>query len=344
MRPYLRHLITLLSALVVIILFQKIPAWSHFYAQHLYPIIRTGMNRFSSLFPFSLYDLFIAVAIAGVIVALVCIFIRKTRKRALFGLIFGLGWLYVAFYGLWGINYFAPDFMTRNQVAPLPYDSTQFAYFLTNYADSLNNAYTEIPAYREAELDSLIRVSEKEVRKQWNFPALPLSASVKPMLFGRLYAAMGIRGYYGPFFAESHVNPYFLPHERVAVTIHELGHLAGITSEAEANLYAYLLSIHSTNAAIRFSGYYSILPYVVGNAYRNLSETQYKQFIDTIDPRILTLYRDSRQHWQSLYSRQLGRVQDWLYEAYLHGNNIPSGQANYSEVIGLLIAIQSHHP
>ena len=341
MQPYLRKAICLLCGFIIIILFQQIPSLSHFYANHIYPLIRTAMNGFSSFFPFSLYDLFIVGAIVGVIIGIVCLFFRTTRKKSFFALVFGLGWVYIAFYALWGINYFAPDFMTRNQLTPVAYDSAQFRAFLSEYTNLLNQSYTVVPQYKAAQLDSLIRAAEQPVRAQFNFPALPASATVKPMLFGTLYASMGIRGYYGPFFAESHVNPRFLPHERPAVTAHELGHLAGITSEAEANLYAYLITTRSENAGVRFSGYYSILPYVLANAYKNLPEPAYRQFVERIDPQIIALYRQSREHWQALYSERLGNIQDWLYEAYLKGNNIPSGQANYSEVVGLLIAIRN---
>ena len=339
MRLHLRKAICLLCGFAIIILFQQIPTLGRFYANQIYPIIRTVLNGFSSFFPFSLYDLFILAAIAGVIIGIICLFFRKSRKKSFFALIFGLGWIYIAFYALWGINYFAPDFMTRNQLIPATYDSAQFYTFLSEYTNQLNQSYTEVPEYNAAQLDSLIKAAEQPVRTQFNFPALPASATVKPMLFGTLYASMGIRGYYGPFFAESHINPRFLLHERPAITAHELGHLAGITSEAEANLYAYLLTTRSDNAGVRFSGYYSILPYVLANAYKNLPEPAYRQFIEQIDPQIIALYHQSRQHWQALYSERLGKIQDWLYEAYLKGNNIPSGQANYSEVVGLLIAI-----
>lgn len=337
---FLKRIIILTCAILTVILFQRVESVNLIYTRWIYPIVRKVLNGFSSLFPFSLYDLFIVAAVVALVYGLVCLLRRKTRKAAFQYIVLGAGWLYVVFYLVWGINYFAPGFLKRNRLQAPLFEETQFKTFLHDYVDSLNANFTAIPDYTERQLDSLIRLSERQVCETWNFPTLPSTASAKPMLFGRTYAAMGIRGYYGPFFGEAHVNPYYLPHERAAVTAHELGHLAGVTSEAEANLYAYLITTNSDNQAIRFSGYYSVLPYMLANAYRTLPEKEYTEFTARINPRIRALYNDTRRHWQSLYSQQLGQVQDYVYELYLKNNNIPSGQANYSEVTGLLMAIK----
>lgn len=337
---FLKKVAILLSAILLVILFQRVASLNRIYTQHIYPFIQKVLNGFSSIFPFSLYDVFIVVAIVALLVGIVCLFRHETRKLAFQSIILGLGWIYVAFYMVWGINYFSPGFLQRNKMEAPQFNEAEFKILLNNYVDSLNANFTSIPNYTEHQLDNLIRNSEKQVRETWNFPSLPTTASAKSMLFGRIYAAMGIRGYYGPFFGEAHVNPYYLPHERAAVTAHELGHLAGITSEAEANLYAYLITTNSDNQAVRFSGYYSVLPYMLSNAYRTLPEQEYNEWVERINPRIRALYRESRQHWQELYSQRLGAIQSYLYELYLTNNNIPTGQANYSEVVGLLMALQ----
>ncbi|MEG1585561.1 MAG: DUF3810 domain-containing protein [Bacteroidales bacterium] len=336
--PYKKQFFILGLSVLMIFLFRAIPAWNSFYAQTFYPLTARILNRISSLVPFSIYDIFILIAVTALITGIITLFLKTYRKRAFFALLVGLGWIYVAFYVLWGINYFAPDFSTRNELRQESFDPVQFGDFLDDYVKQLNGSYTPVQIHTSAQTDSLIHEAYQKIKDTYLFPALPASGHSKKMLFGKLYAAMGIRGYYGPFFAEAHINPLFLPHEQAAVQAHELGHLAGITSEAEANLFAYLVTTASSDSAFRFSGYYSILPYVLQNARTNLSESDFRQFVANIDPQIRDLYTQSRQHWRNLYSDRLGAVQDWFYEAYLKGNNIPSGTANYSEVIGLLIA------
>ena len=54
----------------------------------------------------------------------------------------------------------------------------------------------------------------------------------------------------------------------------------------------------------------------------------------------MSLFNNSRQYLSDLYSDKVGSVQDFFYDFYLKRNNIPSGQANYSEVISLIIALR----
>ena len=114
-------------------------------------------------------------------------------------------------------------------------------------------------------------------------PYFPSTMRTKNMLLSRFYASMGVRGYYSPFFAEAHVNPLFLEHERFPVKAHELAHLGGITSEAEANLIAYLIATNSDESEIQFDGNMFILSYVIRNARNFLPEEEYKHFLGRID-------------------------------------------------------------
>ena len=50
---------------------------------------------------------------------------------------------------------------------------------------------------------------------------------------------VGVTGSMGPFFCEFTLNGDLLPANYPATYAHELAHLLGITSEAEANFYAY---------------------------------------------------------------------------------------------------------
>ena len=62
-----------------------------------------------------------------------------------------------------------------------------------------------------------------------------------------LYSGVGVLGYMGPFFDESHVNHELLPVQLPFTYAHELAHLLGVSSEAEANFwlikYVFMLTI-----------------------------------------------------------------------------------------------------
>ena len=120
-----------------------------------------------------------------------------------------------------------------------------------------------------------------------------------------------------------------------------MAHVLGVSSEAEANYYSYLICTTSSVREIRFSGYFSLLPYVLSNAYQVLPESDFKAWQETLRPEIIALYREKADHWRALYNPFLGEIQDKMYNWYLKGNRISSGTANYSEVISLIMAAQS---
>ena len=64
-----------------------------------------------------------------------------------------------------------------------------------------------------------------------------------------------------------------------ALLAHELAHLAGVTSEAEANFWAYAYCRHSKEEALRFCGYFSIFPHVASNVRLFMSEDYYNYWM-----------------------------------------------------------------
>lgn len=333
----------LLAVLVLLVWFaQVVPGWGEFYARRLYPGIAFCLSSFSDLFSFAIGDLFIALSLVGLVVYP---FIarcrrRKSWRRIFFGEVEYLVWVYVWFYLAWGLNYSQDDFYRRTGIAPVVYTPEVFQTFTQRYVEQLNAAYTELPAVvdrslvcREAVRGYRDISSHLEVHRPFSdYPR------VKTMLFTPLISMVGVTGSMGPFFCEFTLNGDVLPADYPATYAHEMAHQLGITSEAEANFYSYQVCIRSRVESIRFSGYYSILPHVLNNAYRLMSREDYQDLLSSIRPEIIRMLRDKQAYWDAKYSPLIGRVQDWIYDLYLKGNKIPGGRKNYSEVIGLLIS------
>ena len=123
---------------------------------------------------------------------------------------------------------------------------------------------------------------------------------VKTMMFTPLISMVGVTGSMGPFFCEFTLNGDLLPPQYPATYTHELAHLLGITSEAEANFYAYQVCTRSVNKEIRFSGYFSILGHVLANARQLMTEEEYKKLFGSIRPEIIELARKDQEYWLSL--------------------------------------------
>ena len=85
-----------------------------YYSFGIYPVIATVLSHFSSLFPFSLADLFYMMLVVLPILLVLLAGLRKisakTAGKAALD-VFAKG--YIAFYFLWGFNYFRPGLNQR---------------------------------------------------------------------------------------------------------------------------------------------------------------------------------------------------------------------------------------
>ncbi len=335
-----RH-IALETVLLAVWLTKLIPAWAAVYSDTIYPLISYGLSAFSNLFPFAIGDLFIFLSIAGVVIyPFYGHFHRKLPwKKVLLHDGEYLLWIYAWFYLAWGLNYSQKNFYQRTRIPYTAYTPEHFKAFVDEYIVQLNLSYT--PA------NSIDRdLTGKETVRLYNLLSDSLrvhrpphaSPQAKTMLFTPFISMVGVTGSMGPFFCEFTLNGDLLPANYPATYAHELAHLLGITSEAEANFYAYQVCTRSTVPAIRFSGYFSILGHVLSNAQRLIPKEEYLQFVQRIRPEIIGLAKDTQAYWTAKYSPVVGAVQDWMYDLYLKGNKIESGRKNYSEVVGLLIS------
>lgn len=327
--------------LLIVWLTQTIPAMGEIYARSAYPVISLCLSSFSRLIPFALGDLFIFLSIVGVISYPIYARIRKKRAWKTILLRDGeyLLWIYVWFYLAWGLNYSQPQFYQRTGITYSQYDQEILQDFVNTYIDSLNRSYTPVNSIdKELVCRETVRLYN-EISDSLGVHRPPhQTPRAKTMLFTPFISMVGVTGSMGPFFCEFTLNGDLLPVNYPATYAHELAHLLGITSEAEANFYAYQVCTRSYAMGIRFSGYFSVLNHIMRNAQHLLPEDEYMKLIKRIRPEIIELAKQNQAYWVAKYSPVIGTIQDKIYDLYLKGNKIESGRQNYSEVVGLLIS------
>ena len=343
-KPNVRYL-ALGVILILVWLTQWIPALATIYSQTIYPFISYVLSFFSNLFPFAIGDLFIFLSIAGVIIYPIYARLRKKLpwKKILLRDGEYLLWIYVWFYLAWGLNYSQPNFYQRTEIPYTAYTPENFRNFVDDYVDKLNGSYVNVTTINK---DLICR----ETVRGYNQISDALgvhhpfhkSPRVKTMLFTPLISMVGVTGSMGPFFCEFTLNGDLLPSQYPATYAHELAHLLGISSEAEANFYAYQVCTRSQARGIRFCGYFSVLGHILVNARRLMDKEEYKELFNRIRPEIIELAKSNQEYWTEKYSPLIGDIQDWIYDLYLKGNKIQSGRKNYSEVVGLLISYYTH--
>ena len=342
MKPNVRYLV--LGVLLGLVwLTQLIPALATFYSQTVYPCFSYILSSFSNLFPFAIGDLFIFLSIAGIIIYPIYTRLRKKTpwKKILLRDGEYLLWVYVWFYLAWGLNYSQKNFYQRTEIPYTAYTPENFQKFVNEYITRLNRSYTPINSInRDLIREETVRLY-KQLSDSLGVHRPPHDAPrVKTMMFTPFISMVGVTGSMAPFFCEFTLNGDLLPSQYPATYAHEMAHALSISNEAEANLYSYLICTSSSVPEIRFSGYFSLLPYVLSNAYVALDKDSFEAWKKRLRPEIKDLYNEKVAYWQSLYSPLIGEAQDVVYNLFLKGNKIPAGTANYSEVIALLIALE----
>ena len=319
---------------------QTISVMGEFYARSVYPVISLCLSSFSRLFSFAIGDLFIFLSIIGVIAYPIYGRIKKQPwKKIVLRDGEYLLWIYVWFYLAWGLNYSQKNFYERTHIPYVAYTPDKFKAFVEEYIRHLNNSYVPITGIDKNRVCKEAVKGYKQISDTLGIHRPPYdSPRAKTMLFTPLISMVGVSGSMGPFFCEFTLNGDLPPSQYPATYTHELAHLLGITSEAEANFYAYEVCTRSQVESIRFSGYFSILSHVLGNARRLMTAEEYTELFNRIRPEIIELARSNQTYWMAKYSPLIGNIQNWIYDLYLKGNKIESGRKNYSEVIGLLIS------
>lgn len=333
----------LAACLAVVTLFQLIPGWGERYARHIYPLIARPLSWLSGLSGVCLSDVFYL----GLIALLVCypviaLFVLKRRKlRVLGGLIEAALWLHVWFYMAWGLNYWQADFYRRTHTDRVEYSPKALEAFVSEYIAELNAAYVPAESIDEAVVRREIVKSYQELYRDvgLNKPFTD-SPRVKTMLLTPLASMVGVTGSMGPFFAEFTLNGDVLPVDYPATYAHELSHLFGITTEGEANFYAYMACTHSGDAAVRFSGLLSIFHHLMNNVHALMGDSAYAACIGQVRPEIRQTISRRSAYWQERYNPSVGRMQDRMYELYLRRHHVEGGRKSYSGVIALLISWQ----
>ena len=347
----------LLSLLVMVFIFKHNLRLSHFYACSVYPVIGSVLSAVSGLVPFAVGDIFIALSILWVIFCL-------RKKATLLKAAEYLLWIYVWFYIAWGLNYTQPNIYLRTGMKPAEVDKDKLREFAYRYADSINllseerRVKSEEQESEERRVKSEEQESEEQESEEWkrrvsdaiqnvyekmgrkegiNAPFNP-HPHVKTMVFTPISSMAGVTGSMAPFFCEFTLNGDIRPHDYPAIYAHEYAHFLGIAHEGEANFYSYLVCTSSTDKAVKFSGYYHILPHVLNSVFDLLGEKEGRQLINYIRPEIIELAKDDRHYWLSKRSKMLDAAQDFVFDLYLKSNNVSEGRKSYSGVVSLIMA------
>ena len=305
------------------------------YSQKIYYRIAQVLSTISSVFPFSLDDVFYILLIIILLLLVLFVAIRKLSfKMAAKSLVVCIAWIYILFYTLWGFNYYRQDLNDRLGLKEQAPSKKEFVHQLEKLIESTNRTFVTFDNFNKFEIDSLIENSYKELASIIKIKYPAGNRKDKTITFSQLFAMAGISGYYGPFFNEVHVNSKVLPVEYPFVLAHEKAHQFGITSEAEANFYAWMVCTNSKSKQLQYSANMHVLRYFLFQAYRI---EEYPEVVSKIDENVKMDFRRIRENWSTLRNEKVDKVASKVNDAYLKTNRVVKGIEDYKGVVKFIM-------
>ncbi len=306
-----------------------------FYSNGLYKLIAIVLSRYSSLFPFSLDDIFLTSLILFLIAIIVALILKRKHIKTILPIFLKvIASFYIAFYWLWGFNYFRQDIYNRLNIEPSQITHEDFNAVFNKLIVETNNLRISFADFNKLAIDSIVEESYAKNAQFLNV-SYPLGKrKPKNVTASKFFSASGIGGYFGPFFNEIHINKYMHPLQYPMVLAHEKAHQFGITSEAEANFYAWYICKHTNSNQIRYSAnLYMLFHFLHYNKSQTNSIDAYEFISKDVADDILVI----RNHWKSLRKEPIEKMNTWFNDKYLKLNNIPDGVENYGGVVKLII-------
>ncbi len=330
--PFILALVTYLFYLV----FKHNPAFTEkIYSGIIYPLIADILSRFSSLFPFSFDDIFYVILVLLFLYGLVLIISRKKPVVwFLLRLTQVLALVYFLFYWLWGFNYFRQDAHHRMDIEKSTANKETFIDVFNSVIENTNKSYI---SFVDKDTIDYKRTLEPTIAQLQNILKIDYpngNRRIKHILFSDFFAKASILGYYGPFFNEVHVNAYLSVWDKPIVTAHEMSHQLGITSEAEANFYAWMITVYSDDQFANYSGWLYALGFFL---YQGKDIIDQKEIIKKLKPEVIADFKARRAHWRKLRNKKIDGAARKVNDAYLKSNNVEKGIADYGGMVQLII-------
>jgi energy-coupling factor transporter transmembrane protein EcfT len=321
-------------------LFSRFPeATELVYSQTLYPFIAFLLSFLSQWVSFSFDDAFYVLLAVFLIVLLLLAIFRKIKwGRFLLIFIQTLAVCYVLFYWFWGFNYYRSGINERLQISRSKPDTVQFVRVLGKLITETNASYCSFDSISKPEI---LKQVESSYQNHAAFLKLKYPSGTrnpKPITFSNFFAKAGIAGYYGPFFGEVHLNDSLLLIEYPQVAAHEFAHQFGITSEAEANFYSWLVCSKSESKYLRYSSNISVLNYFLSQSkhiHRRLD------LIHQINKPVINDIRKIQKHWESMRNETIDKAAEKVNDAYLKTNKLEKGIEDYFGVVQFVMDFET---
>jgi hypothetical protein len=312
------------------------------YSLGLYARFQPGVTAFSNHAPFALFDLLLAT----VPLAWLLLTARDVAARPAGGRLRGVGravarlavWaavLYLAFLGLWGLNYRRVPLTTKlayDAGAVTPDAARALAGKTVGALNALHDSAHRGGWVPAGAIDMRLAGAFADAVREVGGPGDVVVGRPKLSVLDWYFRRAGVSGMTDPYFLETMVSSDLLPFERPFVLGHEWAHLAGFANEGEASFIGWLSCMQS-GVPEQYSGWLSL--------YEEVAASLPAADRTEVAARLADGPRGDLRAVQARLLREVSpRVSaaGWrVYDRYLKANRVEAGTASYGEVVQLVL-------
>lgn len=325
-----------------------------FFIPFVYKPLATVIGSVVALFPFSVTEVLVVLAVAGLIyyITRVVIKICKTHvwKRPIYKMAVNAvcvaSLAFFLFEICMGLNYYR-DTVTEHIGLEVKQSTTEELYTLCEIlVDDMNECRAKLETDKNgvAQLSDTDRTATsdsardayKKLSDKYTFLK---SANIrnKPLVSSKLFSAVLTTGIYIPYTFESNINIDVPEHTIPATMCHELTHYRGFMREDEANFLSYLACMESDRADFKYSGSVMAFGYCYTALYNDNPDLA-KRIANMCDDGIITDIVAEDAYWEGYRNTVVSDVSTEVYDNYLNFNNVESGIKSYGEMVDLMLA------
>ncbi len=314
-----------------------------FYTRFVYRVIVAGVAPLTNSADFSVALALTIALVAGfpLLWTLNWLYLRFVKGRSHWrGLFWGFQWAFfltpiiaIWFLVFWGAGYqrLAPEERLKLDTSAITDEES--ALLRGQLLETILNDQPQAPEDRDANRAlAAVAAAMKTTIKEWDGHSLWLPDGVKATPEG-LLLANGTSGICTPFTLEPHVDGGLPDTAFVSTGAHELGHIAGMCTEAEATLIGFVSGVRAADPYARYAValdmYMDLVRQLPGDAMKSAME------------RLPEIAREDLKKAREAAARY--RI-EWLqkaswraYDKYLQAQGIKEGVKNYGRGISLFL-------
>jgi len=310
--------------------------------------IHRALSALNSHVPFSVAELIIGIAIAGVLLCIALLIVRLIKGKGgravyrFFAVLISAGLaVYAGFCMLWGVYYYGDDFITESGLSNDPVSVEQLERVTRYFADLANYYSDKVERDDTGEYvcdrDEILAQSPQVYAGiEQKYPCLEgPDISAKGIRFSRIMSYTDFTGFFFPFTAEANVNTDFPPSLFASTVAHELSHQRGVAKEQEANFVAVLACLDYGDTDYCYSA--SLLAYIhLGNALFTADTDAWREIYRSLSPEIIRDFQVNNEYWEQ-FETPVQTVSNTVYEGFLESYGQTLGLKSYGACVDLLV-------